>query len=470
MKKILMFLIVLTVASCSKNITDLNKDTKNASTVEGETLFSNAEKKLVDQMSSTSVYNNVFRLFSQYWAQTTYTQESNYELGTASVPSGVWLALYKVLKDLKEADRLIRLDNDPVKAAAKNNKLAIIEVLNVYTFKTLVDTFGNIPYTESLGIDNPVYDDAMTIYKDLGKRISAAAASLNTANSGFGTADIIYVPKIGLPADDVLKWKRLANSIKLEIGVTLGDAALVTEAAPNAMKSNDDNATLAYLASPPNTNPLWVDLVQSGRGDYVVANTATDLLNSLNDPRRSKYFAGNITPYKGGVYGANNTFDLFTQINDRFKAPTLPGIIFSYSQVEFYLAEAAERSLYGSPADAKGHYDAAVKASILAWGGTENEASVYLAGGASYSSAKSWQEKIGTQTWIANYNRGMEGWTAWRRLDFPKLNIPQLSKLPVPLRFTYPVTEQTLNGDHYQQAAAAMGGDKQQSRIFWDKN
>lgn len=467
MKKIVLLLMVLTMVSCTKNLTDLNKNRTEASVVEGETLFSDAEKKLVDQMSSTSVYNNVFRLFAQYWAQTTYTQESNYELGTASVPSGVWKALFKVLKDLQESERLIRLDNNPINATSKNNKLAIIEVLNVYTFKTLVDIFGNVPYTESLGVDNPVYDDAATIYKDLGKRISAAAANLNTSNPGFGSADLIYVPK---GADDVLKWKRLANSLKLEIGITLGDATLVSEAASNSMKSNADNTTLSYLSSPPNTNPLWVDLVQSGRADYVIANTATDLLNGLNDPRRNKYFAGNLTPYKGGVYGANNTYDLFTQINDKLKAPTFPGILFSYSQVEFYLAEAAERSLYGSPADAKGHYDAAVRASILGWGGTDAEADAYLAGPALYSSAKTWQEKIGTQTWIANYNRGVEGWTSWRRLDFPKLNIPQLSKLPVPLRFTYPVTEQTLNGEHYQQAAAAMGGDRQQSRIFWDKN
>lgn len=464
MKKIILFFIVLTVTSCSKNITDLNKETKNASVVKGETLFSNAEKNLVDQMTSTSVYNNVFRLFAQYWAQTTYTQESNYELGTASVPSGVWKALYKVLKDLKESERLIRLDDNPVNAAANKNKLAIIETLNVYTFKTLVDTFGNIPYSQSLSIDNPVYDDAEMIYKDLAKRISAAAAAMNISNEGFGTADLIYKQN-----DAMKKWQQLANAIKLEIGVVLGDGAMISSAANNTLKSNEDNATLNYLGAAPNTNPLWTDLVNSGREDYVVANTATTLLSDLQDPRRNKYFADNLSTYNGGVYGANNTFALFTHINDRFKVPTLPGILYSYSQVEFFLAEAAERALYGSPSDAKTHYEAGVKASVLYWGASNADAEVYLNGPASYTSAKSWQEKIGVQTWIANYNRGMEGWTSWRRLDFPKLNIPALSKLPVPLRFTYPVTEQTLNGENYRQAASAIGGDRQQSRIFWDK-
>jgi hypothetical protein len=33
--------------------------------------------------------------------------------------------------------------------------------------------------------------------------------------------------------------------------------------------------TLAH----PNTNPVWVDLVQSGRSDFVIANTLIDFMN-----------------------------------------------------------------------------------------------------------------------------------------------------------------------------------------------
>ncbi len=463
MRNLIVLLIVLFLApSCSKDISDLNKDVKNASVVEGQTLFSNAQKGLADQMVSTSVYKNVFRLFAQYWTQTTYNQESNFELGTASVPTGVWKSMFKVLKDLDEAKKLIAQDVNPINAETNKNKLAVIEVLNVYTFKTLVDIFGNIPYYQSLSVDDPAYDDAESIYLDLVKRLNGAILSLNPAYDSFGTADLYYGGKVE-------KWLKLANSIKLEMGLLLNKQDLVSQAAAGVMLSNADNTQLNYLLAPPNTNPLWLDLVQSGREDYVVANTVVDILGTLNDPRRKYFFADNLQPYTGGVYGANNTYNLFTHINAKMKDPTLPGVIFSYSQVEFYLAEAAERSMVGNPSMAKAHYDKAVIASTESWGGTRQEALDYLAGAASYNVQKTWQEKIGTQTWIANYNRGLEGWTSWRRFDFPKLNIPMLSKRPVPMRFTYPITEQTLNGKHYEEAAAAMGGDLQKSKIFWDK-
>ena len=45
-----------------------------------------------------------------------------------------------------------------------------------------------------------------------------------------------------------------------------------------------------YQSSTPNTNPLWEDLVQSGRTDFVASNTLGDIMNSSNDPRRAMYF------------------------------------------------------------------------------------------------------------------------------------------------------------------------------------
>jgi hypothetical protein len=62
--------------------------------------------------------------------------------------------------------------------------------------------------------------------------------------------------------------------------------------------------------APPNTNPVWVDLVQSGRSDFV-ANTI-DFMNNLSDPRRAAYFDQNLGAgiYEGGPYGENNSFHL----------------------------------------------------------------------------------------------------------------------------------------------------------------
>jgi hypothetical protein len=55
-------------------------------------------------------------------------------------------------------------------------------------------------------------------------------------------------------------------------------------------------------------------------------------------------------------------------------------------------------------------------------------------------------------------------------LDAPTFNIaPTIqSEDEIPLRFTYPINEQTLNASNYSAAAAAIGGDELTTPLFWD--
>ncbi|MDP5200780.1 SusD/RagB family nutrient-binding outer membrane lipoprotein [Flavobacterium sp. DG2-3] len=485
MKKI--FLLLFTTAlliSCSDDIENLNTNVKDPSVVPGEALFTSAQKSLVDQMMSTNVNDNVFRLLNQYWTETVYTDESNYDLVTRTIPEQHWQYLYKdVLKDLDQS--AININNTPVPVTEnplnKPNKLAIIEVLNVYTYAILVETFGNVPYSQALNLQykTPKYDDGLTIYKDLISRLNKAIANLNPAGASFGDNDRIY-------NGDVSKWIKFANTLKLRLGITISDIpseaalaqATVASAAPNVFTSNLDNADLKYLTATPNTNPLYVDLVASGRSDFVPANTLVDKMNELNDPRRAKYFDNNLddpsTPeveYVGGTYGASNTFSNYTHITPTIQVPDYPGTILDYAGAEFLLAEAAERSLYGTPADAETHYNAAITASILDWGGTQADATTYLATSeVAYATATgNWREKIGHQAWIAYYNNPFEGWSTYRRLDYPVLVAPADAVSDVPQRYTYPIIEQSLNKSSYTEASQAIGGDAVETKLFWDK-
>jgi hypothetical protein len=117
------------------------------------------------------------------------------------------------------------------------------------------------------------------------------------------------------------------------------------------------------------------------------------------------------------------------------------------------------------------HYNNAVTASILEWGGTPAEASAYLAQpGVKYSTAPGdWKRKIGVQSWLAFYNRGYDAWTQWRRLDWPKLSPGPEAISDVPVRMTYPVLEQNLNKANYEAASAAIGGDDVATKLWFDK-
>lgn len=480
MKKIVLLLsfIALTV-SCSDDITGLNADTKNPTTTKPEYLFTNAQKTLVDQMVNTSVNRNVFRLFSQYWTETTYPDESQYDITTRTIPDTHFTTLYRdVLRDLKESNTLL---NQQVPAGAEatailNNQKAIVDILSAYSFSVLVDTFGNVPYSEALDIEGhplPKYDDAQTIYKDLITRLTADAAKLTVGTGSFGAADLIY-------SGNAAKWKKFANSLRLRLAVNMDDvdhayatAQITAAVSAGVISSNADNANLQYLALAPNTNPLYLDLVASGRKDFVIANTFVNKLNTLSDPRRAKYFtfAAATTNYVGGVYGASNSYASFSHINDAIQSPTFPGTIFDYAEVEFLLAEASARGIAAGGVAAT-HYTNAITASMENWGVDAPSIVTYLAQPAVAYDAVNWKKSIGEQAWIGLYNRGFEAWTSYRRLDFPVLLAPattynNLTK--VPTRYSYPSGEQTLNATNVTAAITAIGGNTLTTKIFWDK-
>ena len=280
---------------------------------------------------------------------------------------------------------------------------------------------------------------------------------------------------------DMAKWEKFANSLQLRLALRVADVSSMQSMAQTAaedaisssagvMASNADNAVIQYQSSPPNTNPLWEDLVQSGRSDYVTANTIVDIMNDLNDPRRDYYFDDNLGAgfYDGGIYGGSNTYANFTHIGEAFKDPTHPGIYMDYAEVSFLLAEASARS-FSTPSTADVHYEDAITASMN-YAGITNAAdiSAYIAQPDVAYDAANWRESIGEQFWIAMFDNPFQGWAVWRKFDAPTLNLPEDTGSPVPLRYTYPVNEQNLNESNYNAASSAIGGDEQQTALFWD--
>ena len=75
MKKtyILYLLVAVLAVACTKNFDDYNIDKKNLKEATGDALFASATLALTDHISTPNVNLNVFRLFAQYWTETTYT-------------------------------------------------------------------------------------------------------------------------------------------------------------------------------------------------------------------------------------------------------------------------------------------------------------------------------------------------------------------------------------------------------------
>jgi hypothetical protein len=531
MKKI--FLVILltgVVFSCDDRFEELNRPKKNAAEVTGDALFANGVRNMFDMMASTDVNSNIFRLFSQYWAQTTYPDESQYNLVGREIPDNFWGIAYRdVLKDLDEAAVIINENFDPnvVDEATKNNQLAMIDICKVFTYSVLVDAFGAVPFSEALNdeILIPSYDPGEDVYDAIITMLDEAIATLDVDAEGFrSNQDLIY-------EGDVSGWLKFANSLKLRMAITISDVnsnraeTMVNEAiASGLFESNDDNAAIDYQDAPPSTNPVWEDLVQSGRADYVISNTIVDKMQELADPRLLVYAAGMAFEYPldkvtkaerdstitaegqyilyypetdeivlktapftvfaadkdipllmfvGGEYGTANTYSANSHVGDLFHQPDLEGLILDYSEVQFLLAEAAERN-FTTPMTAEEHYNQGIRASMEYWGVSDERIEDYLAQPeVAYATAEGdWKQKIGIQSWIALYNRGFEGWNVWRRLDFTGFNVPDgLTADDIPNRLTFPIEEATLNPSNFNSAIGLIGGsDDVQTKVFWDMN
>jgi hypothetical protein len=487
MKKLYISLatVLLLLYGCNNNTDDFNNNQDAPYNVSAESLLTNAEKQLADQLTTPEVNFSPFRFFAQYWAQTTYNDESRYRLTSRRVSDNHWNSLYRdVLGSLVSAKEVIEKETIPTGVSLidwqiqQANKLAIIEILNVYTFQVLVDTYGDVPYSEALNVNIklPKYDDDALIYAELITRLNTAISQLDESGESFVTGEIIY-------GGDVNKWKILGNTVKLKLGINLADvnptlAQNTVESAYNAgvILNNNENASFQYPSAAPNYNPIFAQLVASNRNDFVPSVTIVNKMNSLSDPRRDVYFTKKDGNFIGGINGAfNSPYSAFSQIGDVLKSASALGQYVEASEINFYLAEAAARG-YSVGNSAEFYYHQAIQKSFEFWG-IGSLSSGYIADPAvNYATAVGdWKQKIGQQEWIALYNRPFQGWTCFRRLDYPALTAPSNASSAadgvVPRRLAYPINERTVNTTNYENAVEAIGGfDRMRVKVFWDVN
>ena len=182
-------------------------------------------------------------------------------------------------------------------------------------FQMYTETVGMVPFSEA-GVDGiltPKYDEQKDIYKGI-------IADLNQAMSLIGDEE-----RTGLGVDDagsndiycggdLQKWKRLANSLKLRIGMRAlgapGDdfaeatikealaAPLLDESSGSALMKKD--FVISEWASS-SYGDIWHDFGGNGSA-FTVGHTLINLLKDNNDPRLTVY----ADPAPGGTFIYND--------------------------------------------------------------------------------------------------------------------------------------------------------------------
>lgn len=265
----------------------------------------------------------------------------------------------------------------PLPGLRPKNQLAIIDILQVYSYQLLADTFGNIPYSQANQLGSnvaPVYDDGAGVYANLISRLQQDIANLDVTggldseSDSFSSADIYY-------SGNLAAWEKFGNSLLLKLGIGIADAnpTLAQQTATTAinngvMTSSADNCLLQYLSGSPNYSPIYENVKANNRNDFVGGKTLVDYMNSNTDARITKYFkpVGSTGNYIGQAIGLPASFANFSAPGDFAYTPTTPGILMSYTEVAFYLAEASAR--WGIGGSAATNYANAITSSFTDWG------------------------------------------------------------------------------------------------------
>lgn len=483
MKKFPIIIIAasLLMASCTKHLSSLNVDPKNSQNPIANALFLQGEMNLTNALVTTSIGIAPFRVMSQEWSENTYVYEANYQFSPYNAPGGWWDNLYvNTIHDLELAKKSFGNNFFGTKGQL-NNELIISDILEVYAYGLLVTTYGNIPYTqaETDSIPFAKYDDAKTVFSALLTRLDTCINGLSLSDASL-SEDLIY-------GGDPGKWKKFAASLKLKMALMLADVDPTTAAtkinqavSTGVFASNADNALFNFdAASPINSSPIWIAISYSGRHDFGPASLIVNTMQGLNDPRMPQYFTQFNGAYVGGNPGdPNNSYAAYSDFGSQLYSAGLGGDILDYSEIQFYLAEAAARGMLTSGVTTPApYYDSAISASIQFWEGAAfnpNDVTTYLAQPtvAYATAAGNWKQKIGYQEWISYYNRNWESWTVIRRLGYP--NIDAVSPPPqangnLPLRFYYPPNEVTSNAKNWAAATAALPGgqDVVSAKLFF---
>ena len=180
---------------------------------------------------------------------------------------------------------------------------------------------------------------------------------------------------------------------------------------------------------------------------------------------------------------ADNPRWLMPKLANNFLKSDNPGVIMTYAEVCFLRAEAAVLGWSGG--DAKALYEEGIRAAMdfLATqygcnGITDAEYAAYISqpGIAFGAVADQQKSQINTQAWILHFHNPAEAWANLRRSDIPRLTPPDpAGKNPlidgndIPVRFCYPLKEETYSGEAYNEAKSRVeGGYSWHARVWWD--
>jgi hypothetical protein len=497
-KIIIVGLIFLLLAGCSKDWFDVNNDPNNPTDVPAELALTAGIVEVGNVIGG--YYNLVGGMWSQYWTQSNAANQhkeiDGYNLNASDNSlQQSWSELYAgALNDLKFAKTKAETEE-------QWDIYLIATVMQVYAYQALSDFHDQVPFKNALngakGDFAPTFDNGAEVYAGLiemlndalGKDIPKATSLTNPAQ------DVIF-------NGDVSKWVAFANTLKLKIymrqmyvdatGAGNGITALVNSGAPLLM---EDASIDIFVDEKFKDNPTYSSNVRNLNVGTNLRFSATlfKYLESNNDPRLAE-LNGKAPNGTNGIPLPQGGFNYISTVVDPtnvavFKlSPTTPIYFFTEAECHFLMAEAIAKGW--AAGDDKAHYDAGVSAAFAMY---DKSGDSFIADGGLYAYPASGsfdkkQEAIIMQKWVSM--AGIQGLEAF--LEINRTGIPKVSDIPAglttglnpdykggaltysmagttggafPKRLLIPASERNSNSSLTDELKAKKVTDK----VWWDK-
>ena len=490
-------------------VTEANNNPNDPTDAPSSALFTNASRNGVARWQD-GVGGTRYGFLPQHLAQVQYPDDDSYlaaRLGAAAT-SGLFNSSYNTeLADLK-----VVIDRG--RDANSAGLWAPAAILSQWEFGVLTDVFGDVPYAEAFDpdINLPAYDAQSAIYTGLFTELNGASDALASASNVLAGGDPIY-------AGDPASWRRFSNSLRLRHAMRLTNVATeaarintevtaaVAAAEGGLILTNAQNAALVWPGDGIYDNP-WANNFKT-RDDHRVSKPLMTFMRNFADPRVSILAmpaevvvaedpARTLNYCPGG--GSTCYVGLQNALTQATAAPLVPntsrpGEIFypgataygsfggsggaypSYlmtaAEVEFLLAEAAERGI-GGVTNAAGHYINGITRHMEMLGVPAAAIVTYLAQpGVIYTPGNAGLIQIAQQKWIALFADPIQAWSDVRRTCQPAIVEPGPGArfATIPRRLQYSTTDRSVNRANYDVAVSRqfpVGGDVMTNRIYWD--
>lgn len=271
----------LIFVSCETTELDLSENPNALSPVQADAdFFINAIQidfaYLVESFGSTS--SAVTRI--------DYMSGRDYE--NAYSPSsfnGRWSSAYQtIMLDIKQMNMI-------AEESGLTHHIGMAQVIQAHIMMTLVDFFGDIPYTESLqgaANLNPIADSGESVYEAAISLLDAAIINFSGDALGEPALDMYY-------GGDWTAWTKAANTLKMKAYMTtrLVDSDAVSSfnaivASGNYISTNADDFQFRWGTNtvlPDSRHPRY-------RSSYTSTGGSSYMSNSLMDYMRGGFFGG----------------------------------------------------------------------------------------------------------------------------------------------------------------------------------